>query len=90
MRGRGLCILLALLPVAHASAQTSLGLSYVETKDLRLIYFDQLGYLAPHDLKRTTARMLHEARSADGGHLFDLVDIADVLDHENPKVTKDC
>ncbi len=44
----------------------------------------------PHDLKRTAARMMHEARSLDGGHLFDLLDIADVLDHDNPKVTKDC
>lgn len=49
-----------------------------------------LGYMAPHDLKRTAGRMMHEARSADGGHLFDLLDIADVLDHSNPKVTKDC
>ena len=49
-----------------------------------------ISYLAPHDLKRTAARMMHEARSADGGHLFDLLDIADVLDHSNPKVTKDC
>jgi hypothetical protein len=48
------------------------------------------GYMAPHDLKRTTARIMHEARSDDGGHLFDLLDIADVLDHSNPKVTKDC
>lgn len=49
-----------------------------------------LGHLTPHDLKRTAARMMHEARSADGGHLFDLLEIADVLDHSNPKVTKDC
>ena len=49
-----------------------------------------LDYLAPHDLKRTAARMMHEARSADGGHVFDLLDIAEVLDHSNPKVTKDC
>jgi len=49
-----------------------------------------LGYMAPHDLKRSAARMMHEARSADGGHLFDLLDVADVLDHSNPKVTKDC
>jgi integrase len=49
-----------------------------------------LGWIAAHDLKRTAGRMMHEARSADGGHLFDLLDIADVLDHDNPKVTKDC
>jgi integrase len=49
-----------------------------------------LGHMAPHDWKRTSGRMMHEARGADGGHLFDLLDIADVLDHSNPKVTKDC
>src|SRR5436309_3668774 len=54
MRGRVLCILLALLPVAHTSAQSSLGLSYVQTKDLRLIYFDALGYLAPHAVRTFT------------------------------------
>jgi hypothetical protein len=30
-----------------------------------------LGWMAAHDLKRTAGRMMHEARSADGGHLFD-------------------
>jgi integrase len=49
-----------------------------------------LDHLAPHDLKRTAARMMFEARSADGGHVFDLAEIADVLDHSNAKVTKDC
>jgi integrase len=49
-----------------------------------------LGWMTPHDLKRTAARMMHEARTAEGGHLFDLLDIADVLDHDNPKITKDC
>jgi integrase len=49
-----------------------------------------VGYMAPHDLKRTAARMMHDARTADGAHMFDLLDIADVLDHSNPKVTKDC
>jgi hypothetical protein len=34
--------------------------------------------------------MMFDARSADGGHLFDLLEIADVLDQSNPKVTKDC
>src|SRR5690349_15294581 len=43
-----------------------------------------LGHMASHDWKRTSGRMLHEARGADGGHLFDLLDIADVLDHSNP------
>jgi hypothetical protein len=33
---------------------------------------------------------VHEARSADGAHLFDLLEIAHVVDHSDPKVTKDC
>jgi hypothetical protein len=41
-------LLLALLPAAASAEQSSLGLSYVRTNDLRLIYFDWLGYLAPH------------------------------------------
>lgn len=49
-----------------------------------------VGYMSPHDLKRTAARMMHGARGADGGPLCDLLDIADVLDHSNPKVTMDC
>lgn len=49
-----------------------------------------LAHIAPHDLKRSAARIMHEARGADGGHLFDLLEISDVLDHSNPKVTKDC
>jgi hypothetical protein len=63
MRGRVLCILLALLPVAHTSAQTSLGLSYVQTKDLRLIYFDQLGYLAPHAVRTFTNSLEWQRRT---------------------------
>jgi integrase/recombinase XerD len=40
-----------------------------------------LGHLAPHDLRRTTANLLNTARSADGGHLFDVGDIQKVLGH---------
>ena len=40
-----------------------------------------LGHLAPHDLRRTTANLLNTARSADGGHLFDVADIQKVLGH---------
>src|SRR5437764_12114184 len=63
MRGRVLCILLALLPVAHTSAQTSLGLSYVQTNDLRLIYFDALGYLAPHAVRTFTNSLEWQRRT---------------------------
>jgi integrase len=46
--------------------------------------------IAPHDLKRTAARMMHEAKAADGGHIFTAVEIADVLDHTNLDVTRRC
>ena len=55
MRAVVLCLVLAWLPL-HASAEddSPLGLSYVETKDLRLIYFDSLSYLAPHAVRTFT------------------------------------
>jgi len=40
-----------------------------------------LGHVAPHDLRRTAANLLNTARSADGGHLFDVGDIQKVLGH---------
>ncbi|HUI02404.1 MAG TPA: site-specific integrase [Acidimicrobiales bacterium] len=47
-----------------------------------------LGHLSPHDLRRSAAGILHRARSADGGHLFDLRDIQQVLDHADPATTQ--
>ncbi len=55
MRMRVVYLIWALLPVA-AFRQTDnpLGMSYVETKDVKVIYFDSLSYLAAaspvHDL----------------------------------------
>src|SRR6266550_1000258 len=54
MRGRIFCVLLALLPLASAAAENPLGLSYVQTKDLRLVYFDSLAYLVPHAVRTFT------------------------------------
>ena len=54
MRGRVLCLLLALMPVAAAADESPVGMSYVETKDLRLIYYDSLGYLVPHAVRTFT------------------------------------
>ena len=54
MRGRVLCLLLALMSATSAADENSLGLSYVETKDLRLIYFDSLDYLVPHAVRTFT------------------------------------
>jgi hypothetical protein len=46
-----MCLLLALLPIAAGADQNPLGMSYVGTKDLLLIYFDPLDYLAPHAVR---------------------------------------
>jgi integrase len=48
----------------------------------------ELGYLAPHDLRRSAAAILHNAKAADGGHLFDLLDIQQVLGHADPATTQ--
>jgi hypothetical protein len=54
MRGRILCLLLTLMPVAAAADESPVGMSYVETKDLRLFYYDSLGYLVPHAVRTFT------------------------------------
>lgn len=47
-----------------------------------------LGHVCAHDLRRTAAGILHDERSADGGHLYDLLDIQQVLDHADPATTQ--
>jgi integrase len=47
-----------------------------------------LGHVAPHDLRRTTASILHNDRTADGGHRYDLLDIQKVMDHASPDTTQ--
>jgi integrase len=46
-----------------------------------------LGHVAPHDLRRSAAGILHAARTSDGGHRFDLLDIQRVLGHADPATT---
>ncbi len=46
-----------------------------------------LGHVAPHDLRRSAAGILHRAVSADGAHHFDLLDIQQVLGHADPATT---
>jgi integrase len=46
-----------------------------------------LGHVAPHDLRRSAAGILHHAMSADGGHRFDLLDVQRVLGHADPATT---
>ena len=54
MRRRLLCLLLAWLPFSVGAADNLLGMSYVETQDMRLIWFDPLGYLSPHAIRTFT------------------------------------
>jgi integrase len=49
-----------------------------------------IGHVAPHDLRRSGAAILHNAKSTDGGHHFDLLDIQRVLGHSDPAVTMKC
>ena len=46
-----------------------------------------LGHIAPHDLRRTAAGILHRATTDDGAHHFDLLDIQRVLGHSDPATT---
>ena len=48
---------------AQAAEQSPLGLSYIETKDLRLVYFDPtLTYLTPHAVRTFTNALAWERR----------------------------
>jgi integrase/recombinase XerC len=46
-----------------------------------------LGHVAPHDLRRSAAGILHTATGDDGAHHFDLLDIQRVLGHSDPATT---
>jgi integrase len=46
-----------------------------------------LGHVAPHDLRRSAASILHRSTTADGAHRFDLLDIQRVLGHADPATT---
>jgi len=62
MRARVLSLFLALMPVAAAADENPLGMSYVETKDLKLIYFDSLDYLAPLAVRTFTNSFAFQRR----------------------------
>lgn len=46
-----------------------------------------IGHVAPHDLRRTAAGLLHRATDESGAHFFDLLDIQKVLGHSDPATT---
>jgi hypothetical protein len=63
MRNLVLCLLLALPPIAASADENPLGISYVETRDLKLIYFDSLDYLVPHALHTFTNSLAWQRRT---------------------------
>jgi len=62
MRSRIFCICLAFLPTASAAEDSSIGLSYVETKDVKLVYYDFLEYLVPHAVRTFTNSVAWQRR----------------------------
>ena len=46
-----------------------------------------LGHVAPHDLRRSAAGILHRSTDDNGAHHFDLLDIQKVLGHADPATT---
>ena len=65
MRSRILCLLFGLLSaaaVAAADDESPVQMSYVETKDLRLVYFDPLAYLTPHAVRTFTGSLAWQRR----------------------------
>lgn len=46
-----------------------------------------LGHVAPHDLRRSAAAILHHATDNSGAHHFDLLDMQRVLGHADPATT---
>ena len=66
MRERVVCFLLALMPIAAiADDRGALDLSFIETPDLRLIYFEPLRYLGPHAVRTFTNSLAWQRRTFD-------------------------
>jgi hypothetical protein len=80
-RTRVLCLVAALLLPLRAAADSPLGMSYIESKDARVVYADPLAYIAPHAL-RTFSNSLAWQRKTFGWAPYDkttilLKDLAD-------------
>ena len=68
MRRRFRCLLplLLLFPLATTSAADSpVGLSYVETPDVRVVYFDSLDYLVSHAARTAINSLAWQRRVFD-------------------------
>ena len=63
MRNCVACLLLALMPAAAVADESPVGISQVETKDLRLYYYDYLSYLVPHAVRTFTNSLAWQRRT---------------------------
>ena len=54
MRRRFLCLLFALLPIAAVAEEGPVGISEIDTRDLRLHFTEALRFLAPHAIRTFT------------------------------------
>ena len=63
MRARIVGLLLLIVPIASIADDNPLGMSFIETEDLRLIYFDSLGFLAPHAVRTFTNSLAWQRRT---------------------------
>ena len=59
------CLLLSLISVAALADDNALGLSYVDTPDVSVIYFDSLGYLVPHSVRTFTNSLVWQRNMFD-------------------------
>lgn len=62
MRGRLLCLLLTLIAASAAAEESPVGISEIDTPDLRLFYIDSLDYLAPHTVRTFTNSVAWQKR----------------------------
>ena len=63
MRGTLAGLVFALAAGSALAQQSALGLSYVQTPDLELIYFDSLRYLEPHTIRTFTNSLAWQRRT---------------------------
>ncbi len=64
MRCRILCLIFAfaLVPAAAVADESPVSMSYIDTKDLKLIYYDSLGYVVPHAVGTFTQALAWQRR----------------------------
>ncbi len=63
MRERIVCVLLALMATTAAADESPVGISEVDTKDLRLYYYDSLSYLVPHVVRTFTTSLAFQRKT---------------------------